>query len=209
MAPFELLYGRRCRTPICWDEAGERKLIGPELVEITNEKVEIARKNLKIAQDRQKSYSDLKRREIEYDVGTKVFLKVSPWKGVMRFGKKGKLSPRFIGPYEVTERVGPLAYRLALPPELSAIHDVFHVSMLRKHRSDPNQTIHEVPVEIQEDLSYEEEPIEILSRENKVLRSKVIPMLKVQWSRHSPKEATWEREEDMRTQYPHLFRNSD
>ena len=105
----------------------------------------------------------MKRREIEYDVGKKVFLKVSPWKGVMRFGKKGKLSPRFIGPCEVMEQVGPLAYRLALPPELSAIHDVFHVSMLRKHKSDPNQTLHEVPVEMQEDLYYEEELIEILA----------------------------------------------
>ena len=118
MAPFEALYGRRCRTPIYWDEAGERKLLGPELVQITTDNLQVIRANLKAAQDRQKSYANLKRADIEYNVGDKVFLKISPWKGVIRFGKKGKLSPRFIGPYEVIERIGPVAYRLALPPSL-------------------------------------------------------------------------------------------
>ena len=141
MAPYEALYGRKCRTPICWDEAGERKLLGPEIVQITVDKIEVIRSRLKTAQDRQKSYADLKRKDIEYQVGDKVFLKVSPWKSVMRFGKKGKLSPLFIGPYEIVERIGPVAYRLAFPQELSKIHNVFQVSMLRKYRSDPSHVL--------------------------------------------------------------------
>ena len=118
MAPYEALYGRKCRTPVCWDEVGERQLVGPEIVQLTTEKIQLIQDRLKEAQDRQKSYADLNREPIEYSVGDKVFLMISPWKGVLRFGKKGKLSSRYIGPYEVIERVGPVAYRLALPLEL-------------------------------------------------------------------------------------------
>ncbi|KAD6795956.1 hypothetical protein E3N88_06852 [Mikania micrantha] len=119
MAPFELLYGRKCRAPICWDEVGEKTIEGPELVQITNEKVAIARERLKEAQSRQKSYADKHRRTLEFNVGDKVFLKVSPCRGVRRFGLKGKLSPRFIGPFEILDRIGEVSYRLALPPQLS------------------------------------------------------------------------------------------
>ena len=144
MAPYEALYGRRCRTPMCWTEMNEHKIIGPELVKDTEENVQIIQQRLKAACDRQRSYANLKRKDIEYEVGDKVFLKVSPWKKILRFGRKGKLSPRFIGPYEVLERVGPVAYRLALPPELAKLHDVFHVSMLRRYRSDSS---HILPVQ--------------------------------------------------------------
>ena len=113
MAPYEALYGRKCRTPLCWTELREKKVIGPDLIQETKEKVKMIIKRLKIANDRQKSYADMKRKDIRYEIGEKVFLKVSPWKKVMRFGKNGKLSPRFIGPYEVIEKVGPVAYRLA------------------------------------------------------------------------------------------------
>ena len=130
MAPYEALYGRKCRTPLCWTELSEKKVIGPDLIRETEEKVKMIRERLKVATDRPKSYADIKRKDIRYKIGEKVFLKVSPWKKVMRFGKKGKLSPRFIGPYEVIEKVGPVAYKLALPPELERIHSVFHVSML-------------------------------------------------------------------------------
>ena len=125
MAPYEALYGRRCRTPSCWTELGERQVLGPELVADTEDKVKLIRDRLKEASDRQKSYADLKRKEIEYSVGDMVFLKVSPWKKILRFGKKGKLSPRFIGPYRILKRVGPVAYQLELPSELDRIHDVF------------------------------------------------------------------------------------
>ena len=179
MAPYEALYGRRCRTPICWDEMGERKLIGPELVQMTTDKIKVIRDNLKIAQDRQKSYADKRRKDLEFQVGDKVFLRISPWKGIIRFGKRGKLSPRFIGPYEVIGKVGEVAYRLELPAELSRIHNVFHVSMLRKYIADPSHVLLEQPMELKENLSYEETPVQILDRRDQVLRSKVIPLVKV------------------------------
>ena len=126
---------------MCWTELNEHKLIGPDTVKDTEEKVQIIRQRLKAASDRQKSYDNLKRRDIEYNVGDKVFLKVSPWRKILRFGQKGKLSPRFIGSYEILERIGPVAYRLALPPELAKLHDVFHVSMLRRYRSDESHIV--------------------------------------------------------------------
>ncbi|KAL2237105.1 UNVERIFIED_CONTAM: Transposon Tf2-11 polyprotein, partial [Sesamum indicum] len=205
MAPYEALYGRKCRSPICWDIEGLRQLEGPELVQETVDKIKTVKKCLKAAQDRQESYVDKHRREMEYEVGEKVFLKVSPWRGILRFGKQGKLSPRYIGPYEILERVGPLAYQLALPTELSQIHDVFHVSMLRRYRSDPSHILYEPEIEISEGLTFVEEPTEILDRSIKKLRNKEIPMVKVKWSHHSPREATWEVEENMREKYPYLF----
>ena len=136
MAPYEALYGRRCRTLLCWMELNEHKVIGPDIVKDTEDKVRVIQQRLKAASDRQKSYADLKRKIIVYEVGDKVFLKVSPRRKIFRFGKRGKLSLRFIGPYEILERIGLVAYRLALPPELAKLHDVFHVSMLRKYHSD-------------------------------------------------------------------------
>ncbi|XP_040939879.1 uncharacterized protein [Gossypium hirsutum] len=141
MVPYEALYGRRCRTPTCWTELGERRVLGLELVTDTEDKVKLIRDRLKEAVDRQKSYADLKRHEIEYAVEDLVFLKVSTWKKVLRFGRKGKLSPRFIGPYQVVRQIGPVAYQLELPPNLSQIHDVFHVSMLRRYHSDPSHVV--------------------------------------------------------------------
>ena len=116
MAPFKALYGRKCRTPVCWDEVGERKLVGPKLVQITSEKVKVFRDNLKIARDRQKSYADNRRKDLQFEIGDRVFLKISPWKGVLIFGRREKLRPRYIGPYEIIAIVGPVAYKLKLPP---------------------------------------------------------------------------------------------
>ena len=118
MTPYKALYRRKFRTSLCWTKLSEKKVIDPDLIQETEEKVKMIRERLKVAVDRQKSYVDLKRKEIQYEIGEKMFLKVSLWKKVTRFGKKGKLSPRFIGPYEVIEKVGPMAYILALPPEL-------------------------------------------------------------------------------------------
>ena len=141
MAPYEALYGRRCRTFMCWIELNEHKIIGPDLVKDTEEKVQIIQQRLKAASDKQRSYANLKRNDIEYEVGDKVFLKVSPWKKILRFERKRKLSPRFIGPYEILERLGPVAYRLALPLELAKLHDVFHVSILWRYRSDTSNIL--------------------------------------------------------------------
>ncbi len=134
-----------------------------------------------------------------------MFLKVSPWKKVLRFGKNGKLSLRFIGPYDVIERMGPVAYRLALPHKLDKIHNVFYMSMLRRYRSDPSNVISAKEIIMQLDLTYEEEPIRILARKIKALRNKRIPLVKVLWRHHNTEETTWESEETMRQQFPQLF----
>ena len=146
MAPFEALYGRKCRTPVCWDVVDERRLVGPELLQITSEKVKVVRDNLKIARNRQRSYADNHCRDLQFEISDRVFLKISPWKSVLRFGRRGKLSPRYIGPYEILSKVGPVAYKLKLPPELSRIHDTFHVSMLRKYIPDPSHVLREHPM---------------------------------------------------------------
>ncbi|KAL0541249.1 hypothetical protein IC582_021291 [Cucumis melo] len=205
MAPFEALYGRCCRSPVCWGEVGEQRLMGPELVQSTNEAIQKIRSRMHTAQSRQKSYADVRRKDLEFEIGDKVFLKVAPMKGVLRFERRGKLSPRFVGPFEILERIGPVAYRLALPPSLSAVHDVFHVSMLRKYVPDPSHVVDYEPLEIDENLSYVEQPVEVLAREVKTLRNKEIPLVKVLWRNHRVDEATWEREDDMKSRYPELF----
>ena len=138
-------------------------------------------------------------------MGDKVFLKVSPWRKILRFGQRGKLSLRFIGPYEILERIGPVAYRLALPPELAKLHDVFHVSMLRRYRSDESHILPVQEIQVQEDMLYDEEPKTIMAREVKQLRNKQVPLVNVLWQHHGTEEATWEPEATMRAQYPQLF----
>jgi len=205
MAPYEALYGRPCRSPVCWSDVGERQLIGPEIVQMYAEKVDVIRQRLATAQSRQKSYADRRRRALMFEVGDHVFLKISPSRGVMRFGKKGKLSPRYVGPFEILDRIGEVAYRIALPPQFSGLHDVFHVSMLRKYVADPSHVIQlEVP-EIRQDLSLEERPVEIVDRMDHRLRRRTIPMVKVRWQHHSEREATWEVEEEVRKEFPELF----
>ncbi|GJU62019.1 putative nucleotidyltransferase, ribonuclease H [Tanacetum coccineum] len=204
-APFEMLYGRKCRAPICWDQVGERVLEGPEMIEVTNEKVAVAREKLKEAQTRQKSYADKHRRLLEFQPGEHVFLKVSPTRGVRRFGIKGKLSPRFIGPFEILERVGEVSYRLALPPQLSHVHNVFHVSLLRGYKYHHLHVVSYPFGQIREDLSYTEEPESILDRQVRVMRNKTIPFVKILWRNHPEREATWETEESIRTSYPHFL----
>ena len=140
-------------------------------------------------------------------MGDTVFLKVSPWKKIIGFGQKGKLSPRFIGPYEILERIGLVAYRLALPPELTKLHDVFHVSMLWRYRSDESHILPVQEIQVQEDLSYDEEPKTILAREVKQLWNKQVPLVKVLWQHNCREEATWEPEVTMRVQYPQLFKS--
>ncbi|GKD73087.1 hypothetical protein Tco_1331369 [Tanacetum coccineum] len=137
-ALFKALYGRKCRSPILWAEIRKSSLIGPELVLQTTDRVVLIKEKLKAARDRQKSYADKRRKPLEFEVGDRVLLKVSPWKGVVRFGKKGKLAPRYVGPFEILERIGLVAYRLRLPEELSSVHDTFHVSNIKKCLADAN-----------------------------------------------------------------------
>ena len=208
MSPYEALYGKQCHTPLCWNETGERKLLGPEIIQTTVDKVNVIFAWLKAAQDRQKSYADKRRKDLEFEVEDRIFLKLSPRKGMVHFGKRGKLSPRYIGPFEIVERIGPVAYRLDLSKDLSRVHNVFHISMLRKYISDPSHALETPKIELRDDISYEEQPVQILGREEKELRNKTISIVKVLWRNHIVEEATWEREDQMRSQYPHLFHDT-
>ncbi|XP_074266026.1 uncharacterized protein LOC141588484 [Silene latifolia] len=149
---------------MCWDDSAEAVVLGPQMVQVMVEEVRLIRQKMKAAQDRQKSYTDLHRRDIEFAVGDKVLLKVSPMRGVMRFGKRGKLSQKFISPYEILARVGEVAYRLTLPPSLERVHNVFHTSQLRKYVSDPSHVLEVENIELDKALAYAEVPKEILDR---------------------------------------------
>ncbi|GKE46287.1 putative reverse transcriptase domain-containing protein, partial [Tanacetum coccineum] len=177
-APFEALYGRKCRSPIMWAEVGEGQLIGPELV----------------------------RKPLEFSVCDYVLLKVLPWKGVVRFGKKGKLAPRFVRPFEIIEKVGPVAYLLDLLEELNGVHDTFHVSNLKKCLADPTLQMPLDEIRVDAKLKFVEEPVEILEREFKKLKRSRIAIVKVWWNLKRSPEFTWEREDQMKLKYPHLFK---
>ena len=160
------------------------------------------REHIKVAQSRQKSYADKRRRPLKFQVGDKFFPKVSPTKAIKRFKVRGKLSPRYIGPYEIIKKLNSIAYCLDLLVELEHVHNVFHISQLRKYTADPNNTIVSEPIEITTDLVHEEQPIQILDRSIKQSRNKQITLVKVLWSYHTSQEATWETEEEMKAKYP-------
>ncbi|GJZ13569.1 putative reverse transcriptase domain-containing protein [Tanacetum coccineum] len=164
-APFEALYGRKCRSPICWAEVGDAQLTGPEIVHETTEKIIQIKKRIQAARDRQKSYADRRRKPLEFEVGDKVMLKVSPWKGVIRFGKRGKLNPRYIGPFKILDRVGTIAYRLELPKQLSRVHSTFHVSNLKKCFVDEPLAIPLDEIQIDDKLNFIEELVKIMDQE--------------------------------------------
>jgi hypothetical protein len=154
MSPFEMLYGHRCRTPLFWSEAGERKVFGPDILQEAKKQVRIVRENLRVAQSRQKSYADHRRRELSFKVGDFVYLKVSPMRGLRRFNVLGKLAPRFIGPFQILEKRGEVAYQLELSPQLSDVHEVFHVSQLKKCSCLPEEQLPKEDLNAKEDLSY-------------------------------------------------------
>ncbi|KAL5545496.1 hypothetical protein UlMin_005183 [Ulmus minor] len=172
MAPYEALYGRKCRSPVHWYETGETRLSTSDFIEETTEAIKKIKQRMETAQSRQKSYADKRRRPLEF---------------------------------QILERIGKVAYKLALPPELSSVHNVFHVSMLKRYVSDPSHVLEHEPIQVNEDLTYEEKPVQILDRKDKTLSNKVIPLVKVLWRNHKIEEATWEREDDMRISYPELF----
>ncbi|GJU42488.1 retrovirus-related pol polyprotein from transposon TNT 1-94 [Tanacetum coccineum] len=204
-APFEALYGRKCRSPVCWAEVGQVQLTGPELVQETTERIIQIKQRIQTARDRQKSYADLKRKPMELQVGDKVMLKVSPWKGVVRFGKRGKLNPRYVRPFKVLKKVGAVAYKLELPQELSRVHNTFHVSNLKKCYSDDPLVVPLEGLQVDDKLYFVEEPVEIMDREVKQLRRSRVPIVKVRWNSRRGPEFTWEREDQFRKKYPHLF----
>ncbi|GJU97626.1 putative reverse transcriptase domain-containing protein [Tanacetum coccineum] len=174
-ALFEALYGRKCRSPVCWAEVGEVQLTGPE--------------------------------PMEFHVGDRVMLKVSPWKGVVRFGKRGKLNPRYVGPFKVLAKVGAVAYKLELPQELTRVHSTFHVSNLKKCYSDEPLSVPLDGININDKLYFVEEPVDIIDREVKRLKQSRIPIVKVRWNSRRGPEFTWEREDRFQKKYPHLFTN--
>ncbi|WVZ84746.1 LOW QUALITY PROTEIN: hypothetical protein U9M48_031737 [Paspalum notatum var. saurae] len=188
-SPFEALYGNRCRTPLFWNQTGEK---------MPNSNYE----NLRVAQSRQRSYADVRRRDLSFKVDDHVYLKVSPMRGIRRFNMKGKLAPRYIGPFKILEKKGEVAYRLELPPGLSGVQDVFH---LKKCLRVPEEQAPLEGLEVQEDLTYTEHPVKILDTSERSTRNKRIKMCCVQWSDRTEAEATWEREDELKAAYPALF----
>ncbi|GKE73132.1 putative reverse transcriptase domain-containing protein [Tanacetum coccineum] len=207
-ALFEALYGRKCRSPICWAEVGDAQLTGPEIVHETTEKIFQIKKRIQATRNRQKSLDDRNRKPMEFQVEDMVMLKVSPWKGVIRFGKRGKLNPRYIGPFKVLAKVGTVAYRLELPDQLSRVHITFHVSNLKKCYADEPLAISLDEIQIDDKLNFIEEPIEIMDHEVKKLKKSRILIVKVRWNSRRGPEFTWEREDQMKKKYPHLFAKS-
>ncbi|GJR65824.1 putative reverse transcriptase domain-containing protein [Tanacetum coccineum] len=179
-APFEALYGRKCRSPVLWAEIRESSLIGPALVLETTDKVVLIKEKLKVARGHQKSYVDFR----------------------LCFGKKGKLAPRYVRPFEILERIGLVAYRLRLPEELNSVHDTFHVSNLKKCLGNANLHVPLNEIKIDKTLHFVEEPVEIMDRESKSLKRSRIPLVKVRWNSKRGPEFTWEREDYMKSKYP-------
>jgi hypothetical protein len=180
MAPFDMLYGRRCRTLLFWSEAGERKVFGPDILQEVKKQVRMVREKLRVAQSRQKSYTDHRRRDISFDVGDFVYLKVSPMRGLRHFNVWGKLALRFIEPFKILEKRGEVAYQLELLSQLSDVPDVFHVSQLKKCLCVPKEQIPMKDLGAKEDLSYQEYPVKILEISERVTQKKKIMMCKVQ-----------------------------
>ncbi|KAK1683799.1 hypothetical protein QYE76_044647 [Lolium multiflorum] len=206
MAPFEALYGRKCRTPLNWSEVGESQVFGPDILREAEENVH----KIRVPQDsqsRQKSYADKRRREKTFEIGDFMYLKVPPLKGMQRFQLRGKLAPRYVGPFKVLSRRGEVSYQLELPEEMAAVHNVFHISLLRKCLEVPKvfKNIDHRSVDINSYLTYREVPIRILEEAFRTTRTRSIKFLKIQWSNHTEEEATWEREDFMKTEYPNLF----
>ncbi|GKA25874.1 putative reverse transcriptase domain-containing protein [Tanacetum coccineum] len=186
-APFEALYGRKCRSPVCWVEVGDAQLTGPEIIHETTKKIMQIKSRIQATCDRQKSYTDVRHKPLEFRVGEKVMLKVSPWKWVIRFGKQENLNQRYIRPFKVLAKVGTVSYKLKLPQQLSKVHSTFHVSNLKKCLLGESLVIPLDKIHIDDKLHFIEESLEIMDREVKRLKQNLIPIIKVRWnSRRGP-----------------------
>ena len=179
-------------------------IFGPDLVEEAEVTVRRIQENLKAAKSRQETYANKRRRPLEFEVGDHVYLRVSPMKGVKRFGMKGKLAPRYIGPFPILEKCGTVAYKLDLPPSLAGVHDIFHVSQLKKCLKAPVDVVLPEVTPLEADLTYPEQPIKILDQKDRVTRRKTIKFFKIQWSNHTEEEATWESEDFLRSRHPNF-----
>ncbi|GJT53227.1 putative reverse transcriptase domain-containing protein [Tanacetum coccineum] len=206
-APFEALYSRKCRSLVCWAEVGDVQLTGPEIIYETTEKIVQIQQRLQAARDRQRIYANVRQKPLEFQVGDRVMLKVSPQKGVIHFGKRERINPRYIGPFKILERIGPVAYKLELPEELSNVHSTFHISNLKKCLSDESILIPMKELRLDDKLNFVEEPVEIMDREVKQLKQTRIPIIKVLWNSKRGPEFTWGCEDQIRDNYTRFKSN--
>ncbi|GJU06304.1 putative reverse transcriptase domain-containing protein [Tanacetum coccineum] len=206
-APYEALYGRKCRSHVCWSEVGDSQLTDPKLIRDTTEKIFQIKNHLLTARSRKKSYADRRLKPLEFEVGDMVLLKVFPWKGAVHFGKRGKLSPRYIGPFKIVARVGPVAYTLELPEELKGIHSTFYVSNHKKCLAEGDVVVPTEEIQLDDKLHMIEEPVEMVDKEVKRLKQSMIPIVKVRWNSQRGPEFTWEHEDQIKKKYPHLFKS--
>jgi hypothetical protein len=188
MAPFEVPYGRQCRTPVNWIEPGEKVIFGTNIIDETEVTVHHIQDNLKAAKSCQESYANKRCQPLEFEVGNHMYLRVSPMKGVKRLGVKGKLAPRYIGPFPILEKCGPVAYKLELPLSLVGVHDIFHVSQLKKCLKVPVDVILPEVTPLEANLTYPGHPIKVLDQKDHVTRRKTIKFFKIQWSNHTKDE---------------------
>ncbi|WVZ80216.1 hypothetical protein U9M48_027709 [Paspalum notatum var. saurae] len=195
--PFEALYGKRCRTSLFWNQTGEKQVFGPDIIQDAEQQLRIVEENLRVAQSRQRSYAGVRRRDLSFKVDDHVYLKVSPMRGIRRFNMKGKLAPRYIGPFKILERKGEVAYHLELPPSLS-VEEIFESA----RRASTLEGL-----EVQEDLTFTEHPVKILDTSERSTRNKRIKMCRVQRSHHTEAEATWKRKDELKAAHPALFAN--
>jgi hypothetical protein len=205
MSPFEALYGWPYHTPLSWSETGKWVIFGPDIVIEAEEKVRQIRANIQTTQSRQKSYTDKRCHPLEFEVGDHVYLRVSPMKGVCHFGIKGKLAPRYIGPYPIIDKYGPTSYQVELPSKLSGVYNVFHVSQLKGCLKPLADVIVEDTIPLEPNLTYKTSPIKVLDQQDWVTRNKTTWFYKIQWNDHSKDEVTWEHEDFLRSNYPEFL----
>jgi hypothetical protein len=202
MAPLEALYGRRCRTPLNWIELGEKAIFDSNLIDEAKATVHRIQDNLKAVKSRQESHANKRSRPLEFEIGDHVYLRVSPMKGMKRFGMKEKLAPHYIRPFPILKKCGHVAYKLELPPSLVGVHDIFHVSQLKKCLQAPVDVVLSEVTPLEADLTYPEHPIKILGQKDHVTRCRTIKFFKIQWSNHSEEETTWESKEFLHSHHP-------